>query len=200
MLEAGGQHAEHVQCDQADRQVGQDLVHLLDPLGAPVGVGRHHESGRAGAGEHGQQSEDHGAAGGIVADVARRPEQCDVAQVGEHLARRAHEAFKARVPRSDDPPHDAQRQQGRDRVARRDVDFLDLVAGRISHHEKRGQRPMEDPHEQVPDLDRCRRRRAAGFDRVVHDGHCADRQSLPTMSPLVGLTNSSTRLPALSIV
>ena len=97
-------------------------------------------------------------------------------------------------------PDGAQRQQPRDGVPGGDVDLLDLVTGRVGCGEQHYERPVEGAHEQIPDFDRCRRPRAAGFDRVVHDGHLRDRYNWPMIAPLVGSTNSSTLPPFLSIV
>ncbi len=79
------------------------------------------------------------------------------------------------------------------------MDLLDLVPGRVSRDEQRYERPVEGAHEQIPDFNRCRRPRAAGFDRI-HDGHVRVRYNWPMIAPLVGSTNSSTLPPFLSIV
>ena len=79
-----------------------------------------------------------------------------------------------------------------------DVKVLDLIAGRVGRQKQYCERPVKDPDKGIPDLDRCRRRRAAGFDRFVDHAHGC--QSWPTIWPLVGSTNSSMRLPALSMV
>ena len=47
MFEAGDNNADDVQDDERHCQVGQNLVHVLDPLGAPKDVGGHHEAGGA---------------------------------------------------------------------------------------------------------------------------------------------------------
>jgi hypothetical protein len=46
-----------------------------------------------------------------VPDIAGSSEQRDVAKIGEHLARRTDEVRKSRMPRTDEAPDDADREE-----------------------------------------------------------------------------------------
>lgn len=107
MLEAHDQHADDVRHDEANRQIGQELVDVFDQLGAPVGVRGHHVARGARAGQRNQERNDHGAARRVVPDIAGSSEHHDVANIGEDFARRTNEARKSRMPRTDETPDDA---------------------------------------------------------------------------------------------
>ncbi len=87
-----------------------------------------------------------------------RAEQGEVAEIPECREGTEQEIGKPRVPGSDEAPENAQQHEPADRVAGPDMQRHDLVFGEISDEEGNGQRPVEEPHEGVPDAHvACRR-------------------------------------------
>ena len=186
--------------DEHQRGVHECLVQILDPLGAPEGIRRHHEPCDRDGGQRRHKSEHHHPAGRIMPEIARRPHPDCLPHVGEHGFGRSHEIAEPGVRGADKAPNSAQQQKASDGVPRREMQPFDLVSGCEGEGKQGGQTPVEDAHERVPDAHhragpggRCRRHNAAGPDRIVADGH--NGYCLPTISPEVGSRNSSVRAP-----
>src|SRR5262245_23920834 len=153
VLVAGNDDAEDVEDDQAERQADRSLVDLADPCQASERVGDHHQAGSADDGQHAQQRDDHGAAGGIVAQRAPGAQPDGVAQIARDRARATHEILEASMLSADEAPDDAKSHQADDAGAGRDMHAPVLVAGRPGRQKRGDQAPVKDAHERVPHLD-----------------------------------------------
>ncbi len=74
--------------------------------------------------------------------------------MGQHRPRPAHEIAKPSVTGSDEAPDQADRDHAEDQVARRFVQGLKLVAGKMGNGKRADERPVPDAHQRVPDLHR----------------------------------------------
>ena len=198
MRQAGRYDPQKMQRDEDDHRVCDPLVHLFDPPCAPERIGGHQVARRRQPRQAAQQRDDHEPAERVVPGVSPRPHPGDVTQIGERRARRANEIDKPRMPWSDEAPDDPKHDQAGDHVSRADVQPLDLVSAEEGDPEQYDQRPVERADERVPHPDRGRRRRAGGIDPCRQNAHGA-AHIRPTMLPLVGSTNGSTRVPLPSI-
>src|SRR5690554_627746 len=133
VLETGDDDPKYMHNHEPESEIGTNFVNLLDPPGAPEGIGRHRVAGCAGSAHHDEKRDDHGTACRIMPEVAWRPEHGDVAQIGENFARRPYEAGTSRWLRSDEAPDKADGDKTRYRIAGGDVKALDLIAGRVGH-------------------------------------------------------------------
>jgi hypothetical protein len=115
------------------------------------------DQGNRQGGERLQQGDDHRRTGGVMSEMAARPARQQVPQVAEHGARRQHEAVEPAELAAEQGPHQPGREQPSQRVASDDVDTepirrcYRLGQPGDQHHDD--QRPMEQSHRQIPDLD-----------------------------------------------
>ena len=150
MQEAADDHANDVNADQRQGELGRGLVELLDPLGPPepVGGGQPTSAGRDQDGR--EQAKDHHRPGRVVTEVTLRTTAHKAAQIASQPRRRGHEVLEPGMAGADQAPDQPEGDQAEDDVTGDLVQPLAFLA-QERRRDGRDQAPMEQAQKRVPD-------------------------------------------------